>query len=133
MNNNVYTIAEWIVYNIEDLSLQYMEAESFLPFEIYILNRATVAMQNTLNKFEVEEAFDDLRTYEVDVLTLGQYLRPSLQHLPVERYVSPEEFEKLGRTAESKGFLYVASGPMVRSSYRAAELFMKGHIERNRR
>lgn len=61
MNNNVYTIAEWIVYNIEDLSLQYMEAESFLPFEIYILNRATVAMQNTLNKFEVEEAFDDYR------------------------------------------------------------------------
>ena len=81
---------------------------------------------------ELHEAFDDLRTYDVDVLTLGQYLRPSMTHLPVERYVSPEEFTELGRVAESKGCLYVAAGPMVRSSYRAAELFMKGHLERAR-
>lgn len=81
---------------------------------------------------EVLEAMDDLRAYDVDVLTLGQYLRPSLQHLPVERYASPEEFEALGRAAESKNFLYVASGPMVRSSYRAGELFMKGVIEKRK-
>jgi lipoic acid synthetase len=81
---------------------------------------------------ELTEAFEDLRGFEVDVLTLGQYLRPSLKHLPVERYVSPEEFAEIGREAESKGFLYVASGPMVRSSYRAAELFMHGHIEREK-
>jgi len=78
---------------------------------------------------ELTEAFDDLRGYDVDVLTLGQYLRPSLKHLPVERYVTPEEFVEIGREAESKGFLYVASGPMVRSSYRAAEFFMQGHVE----
>jgi lipoic acid synthetase len=81
---------------------------------------------------ELEEAFHDLRSYEVDVLTLGQYLRPSMQHLPVEKYVSPEEFEKLGKLAESKGFLYVASGPMVRSSYRAGEFFIQGVIEKRR-
>jgi len=81
---------------------------------------------------ELSEAFDDLRSYEVDVLTLGQYLRPSLSHLPVEKYVSPQEFEDLGRTAESKGFLYVASGPMVRSSYRAGEFFIQGVIEQRR-
>lgn len=79
---------------------------------------------------ELDTAFDDLRTYGVEVLTIGQYLRPSMQHLPVERYVSPEEFTAIGDRAKAKGFLYVASGPMVRSSYRAAEFFMKGMIER---
>lgn len=81
---------------------------------------------------ELQSAFDDLRAYDVDVLTLGQYLRPSLQHLPVEKYWSPEEFDQLGKQAESKGFLYVASGPMVRSSYRAGEFFIQGVIEKRR-
>ena len=79
---------------------------------------------------ELTEAFEDLRSYDVDVLTLGQYLRPSLQHLPVERYWSPDEFTAVGKTAESKGFLYVAAGPMVRSSYKAGEFFIKSAIER---
>jgi lipoyl synthase len=78
---------------------------------------------------ELEEAFTDMRVFGVDVLTLGQYLRPSLQHLPVERYVPPEEFDRLGERAREQGFLYVAAGPMVRSSYRAAELFMQGLFE----
>ncbi len=81
---------------------------------------------------ELETAFDDLRGDDIDVLTLGQYLRPSLQHLPVEKYWSPEEFEALGKKAESKGFLYVASGPMVRSSYRAGEFFIQGVIEKRK-
>ncbi|MFL5813809.1 MAG: lipoyl synthase [Bdellovibrionia bacterium] len=81
---------------------------------------------------ELDEAFTDLRTYDVDVLTLGQYLRPSLQHLPVEKYYSPEEFTRLGKQAESHGFLYVASGPMVRSSYRAGEFFIQGVIEKRK-
>ncbi|MBC7691678.1 MAG: lipoyl synthase [Methylotenera sp.] len=81
---------------------------------------------------ELTEAFEDLRSYDVDVLTLGQYLRPSLSHLPVERYVSPDEFTALGKEAESKGFLYVAAGPMVRSSYRAGEFFIQGVIEKRK-
>ena len=81
---------------------------------------------------ELYEAFDDLRAYGVDVFTLGQYLRPSMQHLPVENYVSPEDFDRLGKRAEAAGFMYVASGPMVRSSYRAAELFMEGKIRQDR-
>jgi lipoyl synthase len=81
---------------------------------------------------ELEEAFLDLRDYGVDVLTLGQYLRPSMSHLPVDEYVTPEKFERLGRLAETKGFMYVASGPMVRSSYRAGEFFIKGVIEKRR-
>jgi lipoic acid synthetase len=67
--------------------------------------------------------FRDLRAADVDVLTLGQYLRPTLAQLPVERFVPPEEFEALGRRAREMGFLSVASGPFVRSSYNAAEVY----------
>ncbi len=82
---------------------------------------------------EVVEAFDDLRSNDVDVLTMGQYLRPSMTHLPVEKFVTPEEFLSFGKQAEAKGFLYVASGPMVRSSYKAAELFLKGKVSQRRK
>jgi lipoic acid synthetase len=80
---------------------------------------------------ELVTAFGDLRRHGIDVLTLGQYLRPSLKHLPVEKYYSPGEFESLELTAKEAGFLYVASGPMVRSSYKAAELFLEGLIRKN--
>lgn len=68
---------------------------------------------------EVLEVMRDLRAHKGDMLTLGQYLQPSLHHLPVERFVTPEEFEQLGREGEALGFSNVASGPMVRSSYHA--------------
>ena len=68
---------------------------------------------------ELFEAMDDLRQAQVDILTLGQYLQPTRQHLPVMRYVSPEDFNRYKEIALSKGFMYVESGPMVRSSYHA--------------
>lgn len=71
------------------------------------------------NMDEVIEVMKDMRKHEVDMLTLGQYLQPSKHHLPVERYVTPEEFEELYDIAMSSGFKHVASGPMVRSSYHA--------------
>ena len=70
---------------------------------------------------EVVQAFDDLLAHDVSVLTLGQYLRPTSKHLPVVEYVRPEKFEEFKRIAEGKGFRHVASGPLVRSSYRAAD------------
>jgi len=81
---------------------------------------------------ELLQAFKDIRSVGVDILTLGQYLRPtgSRHHLMVDRFVTPEEFDRFGDLARAEGFLYVASGPFVRSSYRAAELFMKGHLEK---
>jgi len=82
---------------------------------------------------DLSQCFDDLRSYDVDVLTLGQYLRPSMQHLPVEKYYSPAEFDELRVAAERKGFAYVASGPMVRSSYRAGEFFIEGVIKKRRK
>lgn len=78
---------------------------------------------------EVEEAMGDLRRVGVEVLTLGQYLRPSAWHLPVVEYVTPEAFAAYEVRGRALGFRYVASGPLVRSSYRAGELFMKGVIE----
>ena len=72
---------------------------------------------------EVEEALADLRAAGVRLLTLGQYLRPSRVHAPVERYVEPAVFEALGRRAKEMGFVAVASGPMVRSSYKAETLY----------
>jgi lipoic acid synthetase len=70
---------------------------------------------------ELFQAMDDLRDVGVQVLTMGQYLRPSPQHLPVVEYVTPEQFEFLGEIARKKGFEHVASGPLVRSSYHAAD------------
>ena len=70
---------------------------------------------------EVIEAMKDLRAVDCDRLTLGQYMRPSLEHLPVQRYWTPAEFERLGAIAREMGFSHVRSGPLVRSSYHAGE------------
>lgn len=80
---------------------------------------------------ELLQAFNDIRAVGVEILTLGQYLRPSgsRHHLMVDRFVHPDEFKRYGEIAKEHGFHYVASGPFVRSSYRAAELFLKGHLE----
>ncbi len=68
---------------------------------------------------EIIEVLKDLRRHQVDMLTLGQYLQPSRDHLPVQRYVSPEEFAQLAQIARELGFRQVAAGPLVRSSYQA--------------
>ncbi|MEM9826048.1 MAG: lipoyl synthase [Planctomycetota bacterium] len=71
---------------------------------------------------ELMDALADLRSHDVDFLTLGQYLQPGEKYLPVVRYVPPEEFEEIGELAKSMGFTKVASGPMVRSSYHARDM-----------
>ena len=68
---------------------------------------------------EVKQVLSDLKEHDCDMITLGQYLQPSLNHLPVDRYVHPDEFDALREYGESLGFAHVASGPMVRSSYHA--------------
>jgi lipoic acid synthetase len=72
---------------------------------------------------ELRAAMDDLRGVGVDILTLGQYLRPTRSHLPVERYVTPDEFETYREWGVAAGFREVFSGPLVRSSYRAEQVF----------
>jgi lipoyl synthase len=74
---------------------------------------------------EVLETMLDLRGAGVDVLTIGQYLRPTPKHAPLDRYVSPADFDSLAKQGRAMGFAYVASGPLVRSSYKAAEVFVR--------
>lgn len=80
---------------------------------------------------ELYQTFVDLREADVDILTVGQYLRPSPTHAPVDRYVPPEEFDEMAAEARELGFLAVASGPFVRSSYNAADVYEE--IERKRK
>jgi lipoic acid synthetase len=70
---------------------------------------------------EVEIVMRDLRAVDVDILTLGQYLRPSESHHPIDRYVTPDEFRHMGEIGKAMGFKHVESGPLVRSSYHAWE------------
>jgi lipoic acid synthetase len=74
---------------------------------------------------EVVETMRDLRSAGVDVVTIGQYLRPTTRHAPVDRYVEPERFDAYAAEGRSMGFSFVASGPLVRSSYKAAEVFVR--------
>ena len=79
---------------------------------------------------QVYEALKLLREAGVDVVTFGQYMRPTNRHLKVEEYVTPKAFDMYGKMAEDLGFLYVASGPMVRSSYRAGEFFLRNELRK---
>lgn len=129
---------EVLNHNVETVPRLYKRARNGSDFErsIELLRRAGQArdrIQRTksgvmvgLGETEEEllEVFARLREADVDVLTIGQYLQPSDQHLPIERYVTPEEFEALGRRAKAMGFLHVESAPFVRSSYHA-----KKHVE----
>ncbi len=82
------------------------------------------------SKDEILQVMDDLKSADVDFLTIGQYLQPSVKHFPLDRYYSPKEFEELGVIAKAKGFLLVSSSPLTRSSYHADEDFAK--LKQNR-
>ncbi len=77
---------------------------------------------------EIMQTMHDLRRANVDILTLGQYLRPTHNHLPVERYVTPEEFDAYRNEGLDNGFIEVVAGPMVRSSYRAEQVLQKNNV-----
>ena len=81
-------------------------------------------------KDEIIQVMDDLRSAEVDFLTIGQYLQPSSKHYPLYRYYLPKEFDDLKNIAKTKGFLLVSSSPLTRSSYHADEDFAK--LQQNR-
>lgn len=112
-------------------SLRVLEYLQRHPAGVYTKSSVMLGLGET--DAELDQTFRDLRSAGVDVLTLGQYLQPSPYHLKVERFVPPAEFDDARRRAEALGFLYVAAGPLVRSSYRAAELFLKGLMERRER
>ncbi|MGB2924518.1 MAG: lipoyl synthase [Limnothrix sp.] len=88
-------------------------------FDASIPTKSGLMLGHGETEAEIIQAMQDLRTVGCDRLTLGQYLRPSLAHLPVQKYWTPEEFEQLGAIARDLGFSHVRSGPLVRSSYHA--------------
>ncbi|MFN8577535.1 MAG: lipoyl synthase [Candidatus Sericytochromatia bacterium] len=88
-----------------------------------ILTKSSIMLGLGESEEETLKAMQDLRAIDVDILTLGQYLRPTKKHLPVIEYISPEKFNYLAKVGEEMGFIYVASGPLVRSSFKAADYF----------
>jgi len=108
-------------------SLRVLENVKQMDSRIYTKSGIMVGLGETQK--DVEQAMDDLREKGVQVLTIGQYLRPSQKQLEIREYVTPEQFEAYKKVALDKGFAFVASGPFVRSSYRAGELFLKHAIQ----
>jgi len=112
-----------------DLSLDFHRTAKRLKPGIITKSSVMVGLGET--EAEVVEVFKELRDAQVDVVTVGQYLQPTKNHHPVIRYVHPDEFKFYESEGLSMGFRFVASGPMVRSSYRAAEVFIQGMIRKD--
>lgn len=98
--------------------------------EVYTKSGLMVGLGETRD--ELRQTMQDLRNVNVDILTVGQYLRPSEDHAPVARYLPPVEFDEIADEARAMGFLSVASGPFVRSSYNAADVYQAIHQRRGR-
>ncbi|MCB0309178.1 MAG: lipoyl synthase [Bdellovibrionales bacterium] len=109
-----------------DQSLQVLEY--FKRYSPTQYTKTSIMLGLSETRDEIVESFRDLRTAQVDFLTLGQYLQPTKKHLSVVSFVHPDEFKHLEQEALSHGFLYVASGPLVRSSYKAGEYFISSLI-----
>ena len=125
INHNIETVKRLYpsVRPIADYerSLELIKRVKELDPSIYSKSGLMVGLGETPE--EVEELLRDLRSADCDIVTIGQYLAPSAQHHPVVEYVTPEQFEKYKKAAEEMGFRYVASSPLVRSSYHAGEAF----------
>ena len=100
-------------------------AKTFRPD---VLTKTSLMLGLGEQDHEILQTMDDLRDAGVDILTLGQYLRPTPNHLAIERYVTPEQFESFRREGLEKGFVEVVAGPLVRSSYRAEQVLQKNNV-----
>mgnify|MGYP001487702574 FL=1 len=119
---NIETV-ERLTHPIRDPRAGYLKTMEVLKHakEInkHIITKSSIIVGLGENDREIYKTFEDLRNHDVDIVTLGQYLRPTLNHHPIDRWVTPEEFEMYREKGLEYGFLEVVSGPMVRSSYRA--------------
>lgn len=142
LNRIAFCGAEVIAHNIEtvsrltrkvrdgrcDYQLSLNVLKKVKAFNPKVYTKSSIMLGLGETKEEVLESMEDLRKHEVDVLTLGQYLRPTDWHLPVEEYIHPTVFKELEEEGLKRGFLCCPSGPLVRSSYRAGEKFLEGLI-----
>tara|TARA_Y100001970_G_scaffold265893_1_gene353974 strand:- start:373 stop:1305 length:933 start_codon:yes stop_codon:yes gene_type:complete len=104
-------------------SLELLKNAKMINKKVFTKSGIMVGLGETRD--EILQVMDDLKSANVDFLTIGQYLQPSVKHFPLERYYTPEEFKELGDIAKAKGFLLVSSSPLTRSSYHADEDFAK--------
>lgn len=121
LNHNVETVRR--LFKVVQPQDQYKWAQDTLSnaksLDPDVLTKSGIMLGLGETMQEVKETMRDLRAWQVDILTIGQYLQPTLKHLPIERYVRPEEFEELKDFGMDIGFRWVESGPLVRSSYHA--------------
>ena len=112
-------------------SLKVLEHAKFISSsaEKKVLTKTSIMLGLGESDDDIRKSLRDLRNIDVDVVTFGQYLQPTKRHLPVKEFVTPEKFQEWQEEAEGMGFKYVASGPLVRSSYKAGEFFMKNLIQ----
>ena len=109
-------------------SLELLKNAKMINKKVFTKSGMMVGLGETRD--EILQVMDDLKSADVDFLTIGQYLQPSVKHFPLDRYYRPEEFKELENIAKSKGFLLVSSSPLTRSSYHADEDFAK--LQQNR-
>ena len=125
-------VVERITSDIRDPRANYRQSLRVLNYvkknkpSVLTKTSLMVGMGETLD--EIKQTFIDIKNSNIDIVTIGQYLRPSKKHYPVLKYYTPKEFKFIEDYCRSLGFLYVASGALVRSSYRAGELFIKKHL-----
>ncbi len=128
---NVETV-ERLTHPVRDNRAGYWQTLNVLAFAKQyrpdVLTKTSLMLGLGETDEEIIQTMDDLRAQRVDILTLGQYLQPTKNHLPVMRYVTPEIFSKLRDIGLEKGFFEVASGPLVRSSYRADRIFKRDNL-----
>ena len=98
-----------------------------------IITKSSIMLGLGEKDAEVLQTLKDLRAADVDCVTLGQYMQPTKRHLKVHEYVTPAKFDHWKRVADELGFLYSASGPLVRSSYKAGEYFIANVIKQRRK
>ena len=129
---NIETV-ERLTHQVRDIRAGYQQTLDVLAeskrINPEVLTKTSIILGLGESDLEIEQTMDDLIANKVDVLTIGQYLRPTRNHHPIERWVTPEEFEKYRQIGLNKGFLEVVSGPMVRSSYRAERVLQKNNAD----
>ena len=127
---NIETV-ERLTHQVRDIRAGYQQTLDVLAeskkINPEVLTKTSIIVGLGETDDEIEQTMDDLIEHNVDILTIGQYLRPTLNHHPIERWVTPEEFESYRQIGLKKGFLEVVSGPMVRSSYRAERALEKNN------
>jgi lipoyl synthase len=123
LNHNIETVPR--LYRQVRLGARYQRSLDMLAFahrvRPFVPTKSGLMLGLGENLSEVEQVMRDLRAHDVEILTLGQYLRPSERHLPIIRYVPQNEFDQLKRLGHEMGFAHVESGPLVRSSYHASD------------